>query len=248
MSYVKQGMIVGLVIGAIYAGIVALVYVNQRRLMYFPTHGTPASRLSPWVVGGAIWGYARETVNPRQVWLMLHGNGGQAAHRDYILSCVAGGDAVFVLEYPGYGLRPGVPSRQSIDAAALTGYRELRARYPQASIGIIGESLGSGPASQLAKASPAPDRIVLITPFDTLANVAAGAYPFLPVRYLLRDRWDNLEALRGYRGRLELYGAENDGIIPIKHARALAEALGVPLKTLRAGHNDWMNRGLVKLE
>jgi uncharacterized protein len=241
-------MIAVLLILAIYVGIVAIVYVSQRRLMYFPTHGTPTSRLSPWLVGGEIVGYARESTAPARVWLMMHGNGGQAAHRDYILSCVGSGDAVFVLEYPGYGVRPGMPSRASIDEAALLAYRELRARYPQASIGVIGESLGSGPASQLAKASPTPDRIVLITPFDTLVNVAAGAYPYLPVRYLLRDRWDNITALRGYHGRLEIFGAANDGVIPIKHARALADALGVPLKTLRAGHNDWMNRGLVKLE
>lgn len=124
----------------------------------------------------------------------------------------------------------------------------MRTRYPRASLGVIGESLGSGPASTLAKANPAPDRIVLITPFDTLANVAAGIYPILPVRFLLRDRWDNIAALRGFRGRLEIYGAANDGVIPIRHARALANALGVPLNTMRAGHNDWMNRGLVNLE
>jgi uncharacterized protein len=241
-------MIVGLLIVMIYAGIVVVVYVSQRRLMYFPTHGAPASRLSPWLVRGEVFGYARETPKPARVWLMLHGNGGQAAHRDYILSCIGSADAVFVLEYPGYGVRPGIPSRESIDAAALAAYQELRARYPQAAMGVIGESLGSGPAAQLAKASPAPDRIVLITPYDTVANVAADAYPFLPVRYLLRDRWDNIEALRGYHGRLDIYGAENDHIIPVKHARALAEALGVPLKTMRAGHNDWMNRGLLDLD
>lgn len=115
-------MILLLVVAGIYIGIGAIVYVSQRRMMYFPTHGTPTSRLSPWFVGGAIFGYARENEAPARVWLMLHGNGGQAAHRDYILSCVPDADAVFVLEYPGYGVRPGAPSRHSIDDAALMAY------------------------------------------------------------------------------------------------------------------------------
>lgn len=247
MSYTKQLLILGGALLGGYIAIVLIVYETQQALLYFPTHDNPPNQLTPWIVRKEVFGHAREIAEPHRVWLMMPGNGGQAAHRDYILKCVGGNDAVFVLEYPGYGLRPGKPSRRSIDAAAIAAYRELRARFPQREIGVIGESLGSGPACVLAKETAPPNRIVLITPFDTLANVASEHYRFLPVRLLLRDRWDNIAALRDYKNPIAIYGAERDGIIPIAHARALAQATGASFTALPCGHNDWMSTGRVKL-
>jgi len=93
----------------------------------------------------------------------------------------------------------------SINAAAVEAYALLRTLYPEVPIGVIGESLGSGPASYLCSLPDPPARAVLIVPFDNLAAVAGEHFPFLPVGLLLRDKWDNVAALAGYAGRVDIY-------------------------------------------
>jgi hypothetical protein len=137
---------------------------------------------------------------------------------------------------------------QSINAAAVEAYALLRTLYPGVPIGVIGESLGSGPASYLCSLANPPARAVLIVPFDNLLSLAKEHMPFLPVSLLLRDRWDNAAALSKYAGRIDIYGALQDTIIPVNHARQLAQAL--PRATYHevdCGHNDWSSRGHLKI-
>jgi pimeloyl-ACP methyl ester carboxylesterase len=136
----------------------------------------------------------------------------------------------------------------SINAAAVEAYGLLQTLYPGVPIGVIGESLGSGPASYLCSLPDAPSRAVLIVPFDNLLSVAKEHIHFLPVSLLMRDKWDNVAALARYAGRVDIYGAAQDTVIPVHHARQLAQAL--PRATYHevdCGHNDWSSRGLVKI-
>jgi uncharacterized protein len=233
--------LLALAVGA-YGFLLLDVYFSQSSILYAPTaEMRPQTTLRSWTLGERTLGYAREVPSPTTCWLMLHGNAGQAEHRDYILSLLSSTDSLYVLEYPGFGLRPGKPSRESLNAAALEAYNHLRTQNPGTPIGVIGESIGSGPACELARAPTPPDKIVLLTPFDTLANAAASHFPFLPVRLLLRDRWDNVAALRGYRGPVEIVGASRDEVIPIALAKALADQHpGAIFHTVSGGHNDWL--------
>src|SRR4051812_15791884 len=92
---------------ALYAVLVVVVFFRQRSMLFFPTHLAPSTRLTPWVDGVRTMGYCREVPNSHAVWLMMHGNAGQAADRDYVLSRMADEDSLYVLEYPGYGRRGG---------------------------------------------------------------------------------------------------------------------------------------------
>jgi len=232
-----------------YLAVVALVWFWQRSLLFFPTHEALSTGLTPWSDGNRIIGCCRETPNARAIWLMTHGNGGQAAQRDYVLQRMSMQDSLYVLEYPGYGSRAGSPSVKSINQAASKAYRLLRARNPDTPVCVLGESLGSGPACALAREKTAPDKIVLVVPFDTLANAAASHYPFLPVRLLLRDTWDNVESLRQYTGPIDIFGAADDAIIPIKHARALARQIPhAHFVEITGGHNDWSASDQVKIK
>jgi uncharacterized protein len=227
---------------------VLLVYFRQRSMLYFPSHESPSTRLTPWTDGSRTLGFCHEVPNPSTVWLMTHGNGGQAAHRDYVLPCLSDQDSLYVLEYPGYGARDGSPSLASMNQAASEAYRLLRARNPSRPVCVLGESIGSGPACALACEEPPPDKIALVVPFDSLPNVASEKYPFLPVRLLLRDAWNNVASLRNYAGPVEIFGARDDTIIPFDHARALAtQHPGAQLVTITGGHNDWSRSGEVKL-
>ncbi|MFT3784519.1 MAG: hypothetical protein QM790_21105 [Nibricoccus sp.] len=212
----------------------------QRKLLYFPSHLPLATELTPWLHNGETIGYAREVKEPEAVWLMLHGNGGQAAHRASALSCFSPRDSVFVLEYPGYGNRSGKPSLTAINEAARTAYALLRARFPSRPLCVVGESLGTGPACFLATSPTPPEKLVLIVPYDELARVAKEHYPFLPVRLIMRDNWNNLQSLARYNGPLEIFAERFDTVIPIAHAQTLAASKPQSVfHELIGGHNDW---------
>ncbi|ABK98481.1 alpha/beta fold hydrolase [Pelobacter propionicus] len=245
MNQLKRMLLVALIT---FVTLLTVVTVFQRRMIYYPSHHSETNGLAPWVVDGRTIGYARKVNDPKNVWLFIHGNGGQAADRAYALQCFSGSDSVFILEYPGYGNREGSPGKSSFDSAAEAAYGELSRNYPNTPLCVVGESIGSGPASTLAKLQRQPDRIVLVAPFDTLASVARYHFPLIPAGLLLFDRWDNVEALAGYAGKLEIYGTIDDRILPIRHARALAKSLPLAeFYEIPGGHNDWPQNGTVKI-
>lgn len=244
----KQPILCLKIVLAIFITLLLVVVVFQRKMLFFPSHHSDTNGLTPWTIDGRLAGYARKVDNPRNVWLFTHGNGGQAADRTYALGCFSDSDSVFILEYPGYGNREGSPSKASFNSAAEEAYRWLRKTYSNIPVCILGESIGSGPAASLAKSEKQPDKIVLVVPFDNLASVARDHFPLIPAELILFDRWDNVEALKGYSGQLDIYGAIYDHVIPIQHARNLAASLpGAVFHEIPGGHNDWSQSGLVKI-
>lgn len=224
----------------LYVLVCVFAFAIQRSLLYFPSHHRETSTLKPWLEKGELIGYCRESENPSTIWLMMHGNAGQASDRQYALDRIPPTDSLYVLEYPGYGQRAGSPSQDSFNEAAADAYRTLLGKFPNVPVGVIGESIGSGPASTLASQTPPPAKIILIVPYDSLYNAASGRMFFLPVWLLLLDRWDNVSALKDYRGPLEIYGAVHDDVIPFRHAQNLARQLPQAVfHQLDCGHNDW---------
>jgi uncharacterized protein len=211
----------------------------QRKALYYPSHHSNVNGFTRWEHGGETIGYAREVAEPKNVWLLLHGNGGQATDRTYAMHAFDPADSVFILEYPGYGKRAGSPSRRTIDTAAREAYADLRARFPGRPVCVAGESLGSGPASMLSREIPPPDKIVLVVPFDSIKAVGREHAPSLLVNLVLAGTWNNVEALSGYRGPLEIFGADKDEVIAVKHARALAESVSHAKFHLIPGGHGW---------
>lgn len=223
------------------AGLLAGCEAMQRGALFHPTHHQRATPgLESWEHAGSVIGYARIQPENRAVWLLLHGNTGQAADRDYALPVFSAQDTVYVLEYPGYGARPGKPSRRSIDAAALEAYQLLRAQNPGKPLCVAGESIGSGPASMLSRAAPPPDKLVFFVPFDDLRSVGRHYAPHAPLGLLLAGTWNNIEALSEYSGPMEVFGAARDEVIPVEHARRLAASRPQAVFHLLPGaHNQW---------
>jgi len=220
----------------------------ERKLLFFPTHHSVDNGLRPWTKAGALIGFAREVHSPRNVWLLLHGNAGQASDRVYALSSFSAEDSVFILEYPGYGNRKGRPSREAFNQAAQEAYLFLREEHTNVPVCVVAESIGSGPACFLGAVKPAPDKLVLIVPFDQLSQVAKDHFPSILVSLVLRDNWDNVEALSHYGGPVEIFGAERDAVIPIVHARALAATVPTSkLVVIQGGHNEWASQPKVAI-
>lgn len=241
-------------------GLLAFLVLSQRSMIYFPSRGHAAA-LAEAASGGGFepWrnpqgeniGYRSlpgpDDRRPPLAILVFHGNAGSALHRvGYapLLRAAAPDRAVsvFLLEYPGYGARPGSPSQDALLAAAAAALRQIPAGLP---VIVLGESIGTGVAS--ATAAAYPDRIaglLLFTPFDSLANVARHHYPLLPVRWFLRDPYPSEAWLRDYRGPVTFILAAEDTIVPARLGQRLHDGYAGPKKLILAGsadHNDLLD-------
>ena len=217
-----------------------------RKMLFFPTHHAQAHGLADWMHEGKRIGFSRSVADPQAVWLMIHGNGGQASDRTYALPIFSEHDSVFILEYPGYGNREGKLSWPSFDAAASEAYELLRTQFPDKPVCVATESLGSGPGSTLARSKQPPDKFVFIVPFDDLKSLGRVHMPWLPTGLMLSGSWDNVESMKGYQGPVDVFAAERDEIIPPAHAKRLAESLPQARFTLiPGGHNDWSRQEAV---
>lgn len=236
---------------ALYFLLALFVMLVQRKLIYFPAKLSPemATQLAqregfvPWRnAAGAIigWHLPAKGTSTASV-LIVHGNAGSALHRGYIAESIhsVGNINVFVLEYPGYGCRPGSPSQTAILAAAEEAFAVL---VDQSPVYIVSESLGAGAAAHLAGRNPTKVAgLAFFAPFDNLASVGQAQMPFLPVHLLMWDQFRPAVSLRDYRGPIKVVIAEADTIIPAKFGRKLYDSYSGP-KSIEvipgAGHND----------
>jgi uncharacterized protein len=204
----------------------------QRSALFYPTNNSSDNGLARWMNEGALIGFAREVSQPETIWLMLHGNSGQAADRVYALDAYS----------------PGTPSRNSFDAAALEAYQLLRARFPGKPVCVAAESIGSGPAAMLGAAKQPPDKLVFIVPFDDLKSVGKDHMRYMPMSLLLAGTWDNVEAVSSYNGPIDVFGAEQDEVINVRHAQALAASRPqAKFHLIRGAHNDWSTQPDVRI-
>ncbi len=152
-----------------------------------------------------------------------------------------------LVDYRGYGASGGAPSETALVGDALTWY-DHAARQPEvdrARIFVFGRSLGSGVAVQLA-AQRALRAVVLVTPFDSLAAVAKRHYPFLPVDWMLKHRFESDARAGSIDTPLLAVLAGRDEVIPPAHGERLLAVWRGPKRELRialAAHNDVQESG-----
>jgi pimeloyl-ACP methyl ester carboxylesterase len=152
------------------------------------------------------------------------------------------GVAWLLVNYRGYGASEGAPSERALVADALALYDHAR-QLPgidAARVFTFGRSLGSGVAVALAAQRPLRG-VILVTPFDSLVAVAKRYYPYLPVNWMLKHRFDSLTRARKLAAPLLCLIAAGDAVIPPSHGLRLFEAwAGAKRKVVlaAAGHND----------
>ena len=142
----------------------------------------------------------------------------------------------------GYGRSSGQPSEHALFAAALDAYDYLVANKSVAPESIVpmGRSLGSGVATYLA-ANRTVRGVVLITPYDSMTNVAREHFGYLPVSLLLKHRFESSRVAQSLDKPALLLAAEHDNVVPVAHARALDESWRGPHRLVELsgkGHND----------
>jgi pimeloyl-ACP methyl ester carboxylesterase len=130
--------------------------------------------------------------------------------------------------YRGFGPSGGVPDQAAIVQDAVMVHDRMVERLQPRRVIAAGFSLGSGVAAQLAKARPL-DGTILVTPFDSIAAVAAGRYPWAPVRWLLRHPFRSDEALARLDLPVAVIGADRDRVVPPARTRALIANVARPV-------------------
>lgn len=248
MSSLKLFLLVAL-LG--YAALVGLMYVAQRSLMYFPD---PA-RVAPAAAGLA---QAEEVVldsvdgarviawhvpprGEKPVVLYFQGNGGALRHRVPIFAKLAAeGFGLVALSYRGYGGSSGSPSEAGLIADGRAAYDFAVARYPARRFALWGESLGSAVAVALAAERPV-GRIALQAPFTSAADVGAAHYPYLPVRWLIKDPFRSDQRIARVTAPVLVVHGEWDNAVPIRFGERLYALVQAPKRFVRlprANHND----------
>jgi pimeloyl-ACP methyl ester carboxylesterase len=165
-------------------------------------------------------------VNPGQHRALLYfgGNGEGVEWLRPVLAERFPGHTSYLLAYRGYGASGGRPSQRALTADAVALHDHAAVRHPGAPVDVIGRSLGSGVATQVAVRRPVK-RMVLVTPFDSLAATAADLFPRLPVRHLVHDRWDSAAVAPRLRTRVLVVRAGRDELVRPARTDRLLEAL-----------------------
>ncbi len=248
MATLKSVLLVALVC---YVGLVAVMYLAQRKLMYFPY----AARMAP---ADADFPQAREvdlkaadgvrilawTVPPKPgkpVVLYLHGNGGSVAHRvPRYRKLVDDGTGLVALSYRGYGGSDGKPTEDGLIADGRAAYDFARATWPDAKIVLWGESLGTGVAVALAGEKDVA-AVILEAPFTSTADVAFSAYPFIPVRLLMKDQFRSDDRIGKVKAPVLVMHGARDRVVPFRMGERLFALANEPKQFVRfadGGHED----------
>lgn len=233
--------LLGLAICA-YLAICALLYLQQRRLIYYPQFTRVAPAQMDFVFQRPDAVLRGWVVNPgRQDAVLYFGGNAEAveANRDVFAQWLPS-RTVYLVAHRGYGASDGEPSEAALLADALAVYDDIARRHPDGDVAVIGRSLGSGVATHVASERPVR-HLVLVTPFDSLAAVAQSHYPVFPVRLLLKDRYDSAARLPGYGGNLLVLRAGRDTVVPPAHTDRLLASFKGRARVVdfpRAGHDD----------
>ena len=196
--------------------------------------------------GTQLHGWFFDCENPSGHILICHGNGTNVAYSAAEAARIRERyqHAVFLFDYRGYGRSDGLPDELGVmqDAEAAHSWLLARSGGTAEQLLLWGRSLGGGVSVQLAARHQA--RALLIEcSFDTLTHVAARKFPFLPVKFLMRNHFDSIDRIADYRGPLlQVHGAMDD-VVAIEHGKLLFDSVQPNWKrfvTLPArGHNDF---------
>lgn len=237
-----------------YVLVLVAAFFMQRHLQYFPDRsppGDPAKSDAPTMKEIFVrtddgltlraW-FAPPKEKDGRIVVFYHGNGGHMGHRAVKAQYFIGkGYGVYFCEYRGYGGNAGRHSEDGFFRDGRAALKWLDAQgYSVAQLVLYGESLGSGVAVQMALEIQ-PHILILESPFTSAVDVAKGAYPWLPVEYLMWDRYENLKKIGRIKTNLLIVHGDEDNVVPHELGKALYEAANHPKEfvSINGGaHND----------
>jgi len=230
----------GILLLIIYIGTGVFLYLQQRTFLYHPTQNI-ASKYTNMVLENE-----EEKINiiilnegHKNAILYFGGNAeSMTASSDYIAAQFPE-FTVYLMDYRGYGASSGVATEKGLYSDALKLYDRAKEKHDHISIG--GRSLGTAIATYVA-ANREVSKLALITPFDSIVNVAQGRYPMYPVALLLHDKYDSAARAKDISAKTFIVIAQNDKVISKERTQGLIDAFNSKLLQITTitdrGHND----------
>lgn len=210
-----------------YVGCCVFLYTKQRDLLYFPQNTRVAANETNFALRRPDAVLRGWIVNPGRSHAVLYfGGNGEAIElaRDE-LARDASDRTVYLLAYRGYGASDGAPEETLLFADALSLYDQVAAHHTDVS--AIGRSLGSGVATYLASQRRV-EKLVLVTPYDSIARVAQTAYPIFPVTWLLKDQYQSSHYAAQVHCPVLVISALEDEVIPAASTSRLVASFPMP--------------------
>ena len=205
---------------AVYAVLCAGLYLKQRTLMYYPQRAAPGAEASMHALAGTDAGIrisVRESDGPEAL-VYFGGNAEDVSRNLPEFAAAFPTHAIYLLHYRGYGGSAGEPTEAGLVKDALALFDLVHKKHGR--VTVIGRSLGSGLAMRVASQRKVA-RLVLVTPYDSLQDIAADLYPWMPVRWLLVDKYESWRYAPKVSAPTLLLEAERDDVIPRASTRKL---------------------------
>jgi esterase/lipase len=205
-----------------YVGMGFFLYLNQRDFLYFPTPDTPTAYKHMTLQNeGASINVIILNEGHKNAILYFGGNAeSMAKSSDYIAKQFPA-FTVYLMDYRGYGGSTGEATEKGLYSDALKLYDAIKPKHNLISVG--GRSLGSGIATYVA-AHREVSKLALITPFDSIVNVAQERYPLYPVHLLLHDKYDTVSRVKQIKAKTFIVIAQNDKVVSRERTEALIRA------------------------
>jgi pimeloyl-ACP methyl ester carboxylesterase len=204
----------------LYGACCLFLYLAQRSFIYFPTAESSNPQAQDLRITSGDETLQLWQLNPgaKQGIIYFGGNAEDVAGNTPLFAQVFAHQTVYLVNYRGYGGSSGSPSEAGLFADAEAVYDFVKLLHSR--IHVIGRSLGSGVAVHLATVRDV-DKLVLVTPYDSIASIASNSMPLFPVSLLIRDRYDSRRLAGALQNQTLALLAENDEVIP----RASSERL-----------------------
>ena len=223
----------------IYLIIIAYMYLNQRKLLYLPSENNYLDdqidfnfkevfidveknlKLKAWLI--------ENDFKNKKTLVFFHGNAGNLSNRTYKLNQLSKLDLnIIILAWRGFSGNEGEPSEQNLYNDAKKTIDWLNSRgVKNKNIILYGESLGTGIAVELGQTNQFGG-IILESPFTSMTNAAKNIYPWLPVKYLLKDKYDSEKKIKNIKIPILIMHGKKDNIVPFKMGKKLYDLANNP--------------------
>lgn len=222
-----------LVVVALYVAVCLGMFVAQRSFLYHPTPvdaRQTAANTVDLAVGGAVVKVSVHEQAGQKAIIYFGGNAEDVGLSLPAFAQAFPNYAIYMPHYRGFGGSTGEPTEEALQADAKRLFDQVHSAHPD--VTVVGRSLGTGVAVRLAAADDVR-HLVLVTPYDSILNVAKGQYPWLPVGLLLKDRFEAARSAPAIRAKTVILVAGKDRVIPWERTQALYSAFAPGIATLK---------------
>jgi len=245
---------ISLLLGLItYLIVLAYIYLFQRNLLYHPSvNGYQGDEINfnyeeVFIKNNEgiklkAWLHKKDLINKKTI-LFFHGNAGNLTNRNYKLNELSKFDVNFlIVAYRGFSGNQGKPSEQGLyeDARSALDFLKIKG-VKEKNLILYGESLGSAVAIETAKNKDLAG-IILESPFTSMVELAQKYYPVLPVKYLLKDKYETIKKLPNINSPLLVLHGKLDSIVPFSMGKKVFEKAKEPKFKYFIDNDDHMVR------